>query len=344
MTVTGELLPAILDRAQQADLSAIRSFLATQPSQPLVASGSGGAESAADLAALLYGAGGGLSVAVTPLTLNSFGDDALKNGKVLLLSKGGHNDDVVFATKRALDANPSATAALFLSDGMRNVAAKAFRKAGSGNGFVVPMPNSGDGFVSTGTSLSFFSLLTRIFQPEVDLEKYKTLPESPYTLCLNEGTPMKADDFRNVRNYIFLHGSWGRPVAKNLESKIVESGLATGCVCDFRNYCHGRFIFTSNHLEDSAIVLFVSPRERDFAVRTRKFLPAEAKLVIIETKHDVPEASLDLLIRATEFFHSICRTQAIDPACPRNPGRIDKRVPIGVPFKAALQKMGPLRL
>ena len=133
-------------------------------------------------------------------------------------------------------------------------------------------------------------------------------------------------------------------MANNLEGKLVECGLAQAGVYDYRNYCHGRFIFTSNHLEDSAIILIVTPRERDIVARTRAFLPATTKLVIIETAHDAPEASLDLLIRSTEFFHTLCSATGVNPESPKNPGRIDKRKPIWVPFMAELKKRGPLQI
>lgn len=344
MIDTKRILPAILDRAQSADLSAIRSFLTDNPSLPLVATGSGGCESVADFAALLYGARGGMALAVSPYTLNSFSDDALRTGKVLLLSKGGHNHDIVYASRRALEANAAGTAFLSFSDSDGNEARKVFGKAGSDNAFIISMPFPGEGFVSTGTSFSYFSILTRIFQPGIALEKYKTLPETLFTLCLNDGTPLGADSLDGVKGFMLLHGSWGRPVARNLENKLVETGLAAGCLCDYRNYCHGRFIFTSNHLEDSAIVLFVSPREKDIAGRIRRFLPAAAKLVIIETQHDAPEASLDLLIRATEFFLFLCKAAGASPVSPGNPGKIDKRVPIRISFMTEMKKNGPLGL
>nr|ANG65663.1 hypothetical protein [uncultured bacterium G1] len=81
-------------------------------------------------------------------------------------------------------------------------------------------------------------------------------------MCRNDGTPLSAADFAGVKNYVVLHGSWGMPVAHNFEGKVVETGLAGATVCDYRNYCHGRFIYTSNHLKDSAVVLLVSPREK----------------------------------------------------------------------------------
>ena len=344
MTDTQTTLQAVIGQTLAADLNPIRDFLFSNPSEPLIATGSGGAETAGEFAALLYGARGGVATSVSPYTLNSFSDSALKTSKVLLISKGGHNNDIVFATKRAVEVNPGRTAAINFSDSDRNEARKVFLKVGSDKSFVVPMKNVHDGFVSTGTSLSYFSIFTRIFQPDVDLEKYKVLPEKPFTLCLNDGIPLAPEAFKPVKNYIILHGSWGRPVAGNLEGKLVECGLAGAGVYDYRNFCHGRFIFTSNHLEDSAVILLVSPREKDIAERTRAFLPSTTKLVIIETGHDAPEASLDLLIRTTEFFLSVCTATGVNPESPKNPGRIDKRKPMWVPFMAALKKQGPLQI
>ncbi|MBR5736911.1 MAG: hypothetical protein IKX60_09005 [Bacteroidales bacterium] len=344
MTDTRTTLQAVIDQTVSADLNPLRNFLFSNPSEPLIATGSGGAETSGEFAALLYGACGGVATSVTPYTFNSYSDEALKTAKILLVSKGGHNNDIVFATKRALAVNPGRTAAVNFSDSDRNEARKVFQKAGSDKCFVIPMKDVHDGFVSTGTSLSYFAIFTKIFQPDVDLEKYRTIPENPFTLCRNDGTPLTAADFSPVRSYIILQGSWGRPVANNLEGKLVECGLASAGVYDYRNYCHGRFIFTSNHLEDSVVILLVSPRERDIVKRTRDFLPMATRLVIIETEHDAPEASLDLLIRSTEFYHEICSACGVDPESPKNPGRIDKRKPIWVPFMAELKKQGPLTL
>ena len=344
MTDIKQTLQAVVDHTLAADLNPIKDFLFTSPGEPLIATGSGGAETAGDFAALLYGARGGVATSVSPYTFNSYSDAALKTAKILLISKGGHNNDIVFATRRALEVNPDKTVAINFSDSDRNEARKLFLKTGSENCFVVPMKEVHDGFVSTGTSLSYFAIFINIFQPDVDLEKYKTPPEKPFTVCRNDGTPLSPEDFTGINSFIALQGSWGRPVADNLEGKLVECGLAQVGVYDYRNYCHGRFIFTSNHLADSAVILFVSPREKDIVARTRAFLPATTKLVIIETEYDAPEASLDLLIRSTEFFHFLCSYTGVDPESPNNPGRIDKRKPIWVPFMAELKRRGPLRI
>ena len=344
MTKTEQTLPNIIDQAIAAELTSLRNYLFANPSEPLICTGSGGAESVADLAALLYGARGGVSLSVTPYTLNSYSDDALRSSKLLLLSKGGHNNDIIFATRRGLEVNPSKTAALNFSAGDRNDARKLFLKAGSENCFVVPMKDVHDGFVSTGTTLAYFALLTRLFQPSVDLEKYRTVHSAAFRLCRADGAALAVEDFRPVKHYMILHGSWGRPVACNLKSKMIESGLAGVMSYDYRNYCHGTFIFNSQRLEDSAIIMLVTPREKDIAARARGFLPASAKLIVVETAEDAPEAALDLVIRASALFDTLCEACGVNSESPANPGKVDKRIPMWIPFIAELKKQGPLKI
>lgn len=217
-------------------------------------------------------------------------------------------------------------------------------RIGSPLSFDIPGLTVRDAFISTQTPVMYFALLCRAFAPGIDLSKYRKAPAVPYRLERNDGMELSPADFRNVRSFVFLHGSWGRPVAANLEGKLFESGLCPACVLDFRNYCHGRFIFTSAHLEDSAVVLFVSPREKDIAERTRKFLPASTRLVLIETEADTPDASLDLLIRSSAFYFDLCSATGTNWVSPKNPGKIDKRQPMWVPFTARLKKDGPLKL
>lgn len=337
-------LDSLLKQAMEADVTALRQFLTTDSARPLVATGSGGAESVADFAALLYGARGGMATAVSPYTLNSYSDDALKTAKLLLVSKGGHNNDIVFAAKRGLAVNPARTASFTLRTDDRNEVRKAFAKAGSALSFDIPDLSVHDAYISIETPVMYFALLCRAFDSAIDLSKYRTAPAVPYRLERNDGTALAPTDFKDVRSFVVLHGSWGRPVAANLEGKLFESGLSPACVVDFRNYCHGRFIFTSAHLEDSAVVMFVSPREKDIAARTRKFLPESTKLVLIETETDAPDASLDLLIRSTVFFFDLSAVTGTNWKSPNNPGKIDKRLPMWVPFAAEMKRNGPLTI
>ena len=150
-----EMLPKVMEQAAAANVDPIRNFLFRNPGEPLIATGSGGTETVGDFAALLYGARGGVATSVSPYTLNSFCDEALRTSKVLLISKGGHNNDIIFATDRAMKVNPQKTAAINFNGGELNVARKSFVKAGSDKCFVVPMRGVSDGFVSSGTTVAY---------------------------------------------------------------------------------------------------------------------------------------------------------------------------------------------
>lgn len=60
-----------MSQASEADVTPLRNFLFSNPEKPLVTTGSGGAESVADFAALLYGARGGVGTAVSPPILST---------------------------------------------------------------------------------------------------------------------------------------------------------------------------------------------------------------------------------------------------------------------------------
>ena len=65
---------------------------------------------------------------------------------------------------------------------------------------------------------------------------------------------------------------------------------------------------------------------------------------MIETVEDSPEASLDLLIKSTWFFFNLCEATGTNYDVPSNPGRIDKRVPMWIPFISEMKKTGPLTI
>ena len=179
----------------------------------------------------------------------------------------------------------------------------------------------------------YVALLARVFEPSLNTE----------TMTSSMALP-GIESLSGISHFTILHGSWGLPVAGLLEGKFVESGWASGQVSDLRNYCHGRFIFTSNHLDDSAVLMLLSPREKELSARIRKFLPEKTKVVTIETDYDSPSATLDLLVQSSLLFGALCEAADVNPDSPSNPGKIDKRVPISIPFVSELKKSGPLKI
>ena len=72
--------------------------------------------------------------------------------------------------------------------------------------------------------------------------------------------------------------------------------------------------------------------------------PKSTKLVLVETEADAPEASLDLLIKSSAFFFDLCAASGTNWKSPANPGRIDKRQPMWVPFIAEMKRNRPLQI
>lgn len=240
-------LREIVSQAESAELTAISSFFFSNPEKPLVATGSGAAESVADFAALLYGARGGVGTAVSPYTLNSFSDAALKTSKVLLVSAGGHNNDIAFAAKRCLEVNPD-TANFTLSRSDRNEVRKLFIKHGSTLSFDIPGPRLHDGFVSVGTPLQFFALLCKAFNPGGDLGKYAVMPRKPFRLERNDGSPPgpakgispnePASSFLPVPGWSALQDSSltsAMPQGPVTSPRPIPEGLTRGCRCGCRS-------------------------------------------------------------------------------------------------------------
>lgn len=335
---TIEDIKNILSQAEYHNTDALRSFLLTDSEKPLIAVGSGGMVGVAQFVSLLYGTMSGLGRAMTPLEMNSLSDETLSRVKVLLLSKGGHNNDIEFAAKRCLAVNPSNTACMCLYGGEKNKLRPLFERAGASSRDFRFDCNVHDGFVSEGSPLMYLALFAKALGvlDEVNIDNIGIRFQS------NGGELLCADDFKAVQHLSVLSAGWGSPVAEVFEGKCVESGWTSAQLSDYRNYCHGRFIFTSNHLEDSAVVMLVTPREKALSERIRSFLPENTKLILVETVLDTPVSSLQLLISITLLFAELCRGAGVNPDSPKNPGKIDKRVPIWVPFIAELKKIGPL--
>lgn len=334
-------LKSIISLADSFNTASLRSFLLGNPSKPLILVGSGGMTGTGECMATVYTSLSGLARAMTPLEMNSLSDRTLSSVKILLLSKGGHNADIEFAAKRALRVNPSQTACMCLHGGEKNVIKPLFEKAGLAANCFIYESKVHDGFVSCGSPVMYLALLCKALGV---LSQVDTEAPASVTFCTNGGQPLGPQDFSSLEHFTLLSAGWGQGVSSLLEGKLVESGWASGQMYDYRNYCHGRFIFTSNHLGSSAVVMLVTPNEKALAARIRSFLPQDTKLIIIETALDSPAASLDLLLSTTLTFHSLAEAAGFNPESPKNPGRIDKRKPIWVPFAADLKKAGPLTL
>ena len=344
------LVKNTLSWAEKQDVSGLQRFLFTRPELPMFCLSSGGSSSALSYAALLYSAYKGLARMVTPLTFSSFSDDSIRNSKVLILSKSGKGTDVKYLTDRILPLNPSNTAGIThaKSEG-ENLLLDRLTKTND-NWFVYDWEDH-EGFIATLSPFAMFGLFYKTFTNDSSFTDKLNLDLSPakcfnYHYLQSDETP---NAFKNIKNYIVLYSGWSEPVAQDFESKMIESGYASVQLCDYRNFTHGRFIFLSNHLEDSALVLMLTPREKEFVEklilkaknRDRALLyPAKTQIITLESEFDSPLAAVDLLCKEVVFFTEIGKSVGYDPNHPDNLSGIDKRIPRGIDFPHLLENSG----
>lgn len=327
--------PDILSWVSEQDVTSLRHFLTDDIARLLLCIGSGGPYSTCELVALAYGVNGGIAKSLTPYSVYALDESILAKCKVLLISNSGHNKDIVAIAKVCMKLNPKWTANLSTADGPRNDLKSIVAPENSFN----YKSNIKDGFISVNSVTANYALILRAFgktQITSDIEKSETTP-----------------NFATINHFIVLYGGWGEPAAIDFESKLVERGTATCAVSDFRNFCHGRFIFPGNHSghekkaevpADCAVVMLSTPREKPLVDRLISLLPDRCNVIHIHCDFTDSLAALDLLLKASNLAGEIAFSKDIDPINPKNYSNIDKRKPLQIHFISDLKAFGPMKI
>lgn len=333
----------ILQFAEQTDIAKFREWLLTDTTRPLICIGNGGNHTT--YPALLYQMMASVGKAVTPLEFATISPEAIKNSKVLLLSNSGRNLDIKYATKRAAKYNKDFTACITFSDREDNAMVKAL---GMDKSFVFKNHYS-DGFISIRSKILTYGLLYKAFSGDTSFA-HRIRTEGRYNVTINKSG--KLPRWENIHHFNLLYGSYGEPVAHDIESTMVEGSISSVQMCDYRNFCHGRFIFGGNHCANKKVaktdvctILLITPREEKLAQDIRdKALADNMPIVEIRTEEDSPLATIQLLIDALTFVFDLAeKGLGINPNSPKNYSKIDKRVPINsIPFAQDLARFGEL--
>ena len=156
-------IPDMFRVAETEDIKGLRKFFREKPEMPMLFIGSGGQQGC--LPALLYSMNGGIGKGITPYTFPSISDNALKHTRVLLMSKGGRNDDIVYASRRAVDINPKETACLTFHASEENRMMKVLSGT-EAKIFLFNHPELKDAFPSVRGQFYTLGLLYRAFTGE----------------------------------------------------------------------------------------------------------------------------------------------------------------------------------
>lgn len=341
-------LPQLFLDADAQDVKGLHDFLFQDPGKPMLFIGNGGMLD--HFAGHLYEMNRGVARCITPLELASMSDETIQGCRCLLLSAGGGNMDIKYAASRLLKVNPQNTACITYHLG------DAFKDFDSSRVFQFNTPVFEESFISVENKFYRDALVYRAFTGnrasdiEIDTPAYQyRLNNSAATL-----TPL-----RKIQHFVVLFSDYGEPASHDFEGVLVESGVASAQVSDYRNYCHGRFLFVGNHTRHTgkkhtltennvAVVLFITPRNKGLVKDIReKALAAETPVIIIETKYNDARAALDLLIKSNMFLADYEeKGLGINPCDPENYNakEIGKRIPKnGVSFVEELTYQGRLK-
>ena len=343
-------LPALFQDADSQDISGLHNFLFQDPGKPMLFIGNGGMLD--HFAGHLYEMNKGVARCISPLELASMSDETIKGCRCLLLSAGGGNMDIKYAASRLLKINPENTACYTNHLGEES----AFKNFDPARVFLFNTPGFEESFISIENKFFRDAIVYRAFTGNKASDIEIETPAYQYRLNKSAAslTPLK-----RIKHFVVLFSDYGEPAAHDFESVVVETGVASAQVSDFRNYCHGRFIFVSNHTRhtgkkhsqtesDVAVVLFITPRNKGLVENIRnKALAAETPVVLIESPYNDARAALDLLIKSNLFIADYEeKGLRINPCDPENfnAKQIDKRIPKnGVSFVQELTNSKQLR-
>ena len=276
---------------------------------PFFSIGSGGSLTAAAYWAMVQEKWTGMpSKHGTPLDLLAL--PSTRNYAIGLVSARGSNPDIVKAFESASLGESRGLVAITFAEGSKlDVRGKKYPWAKLVN-FRPPIGR--DGFLATNSLLSSMVLIHRAyaaaFCSELDLpprlpepRMSGTLPEPPST------------------TYSILYAGWAAVAAKDIESKLVEGGLADAHYADLRNFAHGRHHWLARRGETTTIVALVTPEWSGLLNKTLAVLPPSTRIIRLESSNDGPFGAIELVNGGLRLIGKIASQQGFDPGKPSVP-------------------------
>lgn len=294
-----------IDCCIQELVEAIRSLR----DHPFISIGSGGSLTAAAYWAMVQEKWTGMpSKHGTPLDLLTL--PSTTNYAVGLVSARGSNPDIIKAFESASLGESRGLVAISFAEGSKlDTRGKKFPWAKVVN-FRPPIGR--DGFLATNSLLSSMVLIHRAYAAascnELDLPTKLPEPRTSGTLKEPPST-----------TYSILYAGWAAAAAMDIESKLVEGGLADAHCADLRNFAHGRHHWLARRGETTTIVALATPDWSDFLNKTLAVLPPNTRIIRLESSVDGPLGAIELVNGGLRLIGDIASQQAFDPGKPRVP-------------------------
>jgi hydroxymethylpyrimidine pyrophosphatase-like HAD family hydrolase/fructoselysine-6-P-deglycase FrlB-like protein len=286
-------------------------------SYPLIAIGSGGSQSTATLVADLHQTKfGQVARADTPLSAWSY-LKVLKRPAIFIVSAGGKNPDILGIAKAIVESEPASLIAICAT--RDSPLARVVKGFSRGFCFDFEVPTGKDGFLATNSLLALSVAVLMGYGYDAN-----DLPRSfeATRQVSGRGGPEKrgreASRLLSVRHLIALHGAQSRSAAFDLESKLVEAGLVSVQLADYRNFAHGRHHWLAKN-PDSAVVAFASREETLLAEQTLALLPRDVPSLLIASPATGYASWVGLQAAVFDLVAKFGDARKIDPGRPGVP-------------------------
>ena len=296
--------------------------VASMADLPLLAVGSGGSFSCADLVASLHrDHARKISTPMTPLATAAAGVD-LHQTALVLLTAGGKNPDVLGLFQNAVLREPRRFLVFCTTQG------SPLAKMAARHAFVdvveTSLPTGKDGFLATNsliaTSVFFARAYEEVFSTPLSLPaSWSELLEPP-----PDGREQKKlDDLCSPlwerETLLVLHGPDTTAAAIDLESKFCEASLGNVQIADYRHFAHGRHHWLAKRAERSALIAFVTPTDESVAAQTIRLIPKKVSTLRLDIPWTGTVANLAALGHVLAIVQSAGISRGIDPGRPKVP-------------------------
>lgn len=244
----------------------------------------------------------------TPLDLLSM--PSLSDYSIGLVSARGSNPDIVKAFESASRGESRGLVAITFAESSKLANQGKNHPWARVVNFHPPIGK--DGFLATNSLLSFMVLIHRAYADAAG--RGVTLP-SRLQEPQRTGRPLAP----SPTTYSILYAGWATAAATDLESKLVEGGLADVHYADLRNFAHGRHHWLARRGEKTTVVALITPEWSDLADKTLAILPPDTRIVRLESSNDGPLGAIELVNGGLSLIGEIASLQAFDPGRPRVP-------------------------
>ena len=302
--------------------------------KPVIVVGSGGSLSACHYACCLLQEHGILAKAVTPLELYYL-RHTIKQSNVLFISASGKNTDILFSYELAVKNEPRHIFSICMTDD--SPLGTLAKQTSFAYHLEYINPAGKDGFLATNSLIAFFGVLFKSLSTELYEKTTEASVDSNYLNSLDSFLGKVSPDF----TFTLLYGGWGQPVAIDLESKIAEAALSDVLLSDYRNFGHGRHHWFAKRKKNSAIVVIITPTEKELAEKTVGLLPSDIPILKIQTSRKNASSTIELLLKAFHFINKLGKMQKIDPGRPGVPAFGSKlyKLNYSIFFKQPIQSL-----